>query len=67
MIRAAGQRFTAASLDHLVGAGEQRGRNLDAERACSRQIDDELELGRLHDRQIGGFGALQEALRVDPK
>jgi hypothetical protein len=36
-------------LDYLVGASEQRRRHLDAERACGRQVDDQLELSRLHD------------------
>src|SRR6516164_6458562 len=35
-----------ASFDHLVGAGEQRGRYIDAKRPGGLQIDDELELGR---------------------
>jgi hypothetical protein len=32
------------SLDHLVGAGEQRWRHVEAERAGGRQIDDKDEL-----------------------
>jgi hypothetical protein len=30
-----------------------------------RQVDDELELGRLHDRQVGGLGALEDAADID--
>ena len=37
-------------LDHLVGAGEQRGRNCKSERFRSLEIDHELESGWLHDR-----------------
>ena len=37
----------AHSFDHLVGAGEQRWWDSEAERLSSRQIDDEIELGRL--------------------
>jgi hypothetical protein len=31
------------SLDHLVGAGEQGRWNVEAERSCGRQINDEFE------------------------
>src|SRR5260370_16077780 len=48
----------AHSLDHLVGAGEQRRWNFQAKRPRGRKIDDELELDRLHDRQVGGPGTL---------
>src|SRR5262245_15680210 len=50
----------AHSLDHLVGAGEQRGRYIDAKRPGGLQIDDELELGRLKDRQIGRLLPLED-------
>jgi hypothetical protein len=39
-----------SSLDHLVGAGEQHRRHLDAERLGSFQIDHQLEPSRLYDR-----------------
>src|SRR5215467_14930408 len=45
----------AHSFDHLVSAGEQRRRQLDAERLRGGQIDNELELGRLLDRKVGGL------------
>src|SRR5260370_35137220 len=53
------------SLDHLVGAGEKCRRNFEAKQPRSLQVDDELEFGRLHDRQGGGPPALGDAAGVD--
>jgi hypothetical protein len=44
---------STSSFDHLVGAGEHRGRNFEAEGLRGRQIDDEIKLGRLLDWQVG--------------
>ena len=52
-------------LDYLVGNRQQRFRDGDAERLGGREIDDELELGRLHDRQVGGLGAFENAPSID--
>jgi len=41
--------------NHLVGAGEQRRRHVEAERLRHDQVNGEVELGRLLDRKIGGL------------
>src|SRR5271166_646755 len=54
-----------SSFDHLVGEQLYRVRHLDAEYPGRLQVDDELELGRLQDRQIGGFRTLEDLAGVD--
>src|SRR3954447_19824874 len=58
------QLCLAHSFDHLVGAAEQGRRNVDAEHPRGLRVDDELELGGLHDGQVGGLGALEDAAGV---
>jgi hypothetical protein len=53
------------SLDHLVGGEQQTGRHLKAERSGGLQIDDELELGRLGDWQLGRLCAVQDLASID--
>src|SRR5262249_26979895 len=54
-----------ASLDHLVGAGEQHRRHVDAEQLRRLLVEDEFELGRLHDWQIGRFCPLEDSADID--
>src|SRR5215472_11672083 len=57
-------RNTARSLDHLVGAHQQRLRNRGPERFGSLEIDHELELRRLLHRHAGWLGTLENARDV---
>ena len=57
---------TAASrsFDHLVGAQQERRRQLDADRFGGLEIDDQLKPGRLLDRQIGGLRTVENLRHV---
>src|SRR5215510_6532290 len=56
---------STSSFDHLVGGSEQRLLHVEAEHPSRRNVDDELELRRLHDRQIRWLCALENAACVD--
>src|SRR5215475_7739326 len=51
--------------DHLVGAGEERRWHFKAENPSCLQIDAQLKLCRLHDRQLCWVRALEDAARID--
>src|SRR5512132_3217741 len=55
----------AHSLDHLVGAGEQRRRHGQPEHPGGRGVYHQLELARLHDRQVRRLGTLEDAAGID--
>jgi hypothetical protein len=51
--------------DDFVGGGEQRRRQGNAKHPRGLGVDDQLELGRLHDRKVRRLGALEDATDVD--
>src|SRR5262249_12323099 len=52
------------SLDHLGGAGEQRRREGESERFCRLEVDKELELSGLINRDVARFGPFQDLVHV---
>src|SRR5712691_6505204 len=51
-------------MDQLIRAQQQGLRDRQAERLRGLEVDDQLELGRLLHRQVGGLGALQDLIHV---
>jgi hypothetical protein len=56
---------TAPLFDDLVGGHEQFVGHSEAEHPGGLMIDDELELARLHDRQVRGLRALEDAAGIE--
>jgi hypothetical protein len=54
----------SSSLNHLVGGHEQLVRHCQAEHPGGLGVDDQLELARLHDRQLRWFDAFENAASV---
>src|SRR6266478_6982950 len=57
-------RTLARLFDHLVGAGEQRRRNVEAERLGGFHIDHQLELDRSLDRKLARPCAVEDAIGI---
>src|SRR5215467_7890883 len=53
-----------SSLDHLIRPCQQRGRDRETESFGGLEVDDELELGGLLDRQVGRLGTFQDLVHV---
>ena len=58
-------RQLGSLFDHLVGETEQSGRHFNTERLGGFGIDRQIKFCRLHNRQIRGLLAFQNASRVD--
>ena len=52
------------SITSSAGASSVGG-TVEAEHPGGLGVDDQLELGRLHDRQVRGLGALEDATGID--
>jgi hypothetical protein len=55
----------AELFDHLVGGSEQGRRNGEAEHRGGLDVEDQLELARLYNRQVGGLRTLEDAADIN--
>jgi hypothetical protein len=58
-------RCEVSLLDNLVGGGQQRFRDGEADCFGGLEVDGEHELGRLHNRQVGGLCAVENFAGMD--
>src|SRR5262245_14534467 len=63
--RRARRRIRAASFDHPIGNREQAGREPEIKRLGGREVDNELEFGRLQNRQVRWLSALKNSAHID--
>jgi hypothetical protein len=54
----------SCSFDHLIGAGEQRRGDFEAQRLRGIAVDYQLEFGRLLNRQVGGSPAMLSTVEM---
>ena len=50
--------------DHLIGSGKQRRRDVEPERLGRNQVDDEIEFGRLFDRDVAWLRPTQNLVDI---
>ena len=59
-----GDELAGASFNHLIGSGKQRRRDVEAEGLGRNQVDDEIEFGRLFDRDFAGLRPTQNLVDI---
>jgi hypothetical protein len=64
--RPSSRAYCGSLSDHLIGIGAQQNRfgDRDAEFLCGFEVDYEIELRRLLDRQVAWLGALQDFVDI---